>query len=178
MRKLRLLIGLMAGLAVAAVVLAHPGAAKAANYTEWVTTDGLCIGVTGGNMTPGTTVITWACDGTNNQYWAMDFNSGAPNTFLLRNLADPTQCLSVFNKALYLGAPLVIWPCKAFSDNQDQRWQRADAFSVPIYNFNSGLQILPSGPKARRSNSGTARFPTRGRPWASGTRKRSWLTAG
>ena len=144
MRKIRLLI---AGLAVTAVALAvaHPGTAKAANYTEWVTTDGLCMGVQGGNMAPGTTIITWACDGTNNQFWAMDFNSGAPNTFLLRNLANSSECLSVFNKALYLGAPLVIWPCKAFNDNQDQRWQRADAFSVPIYNFNSGLQILPSG---------------------------------
>lgn len=74
-----------------------------------------------------------------------NFKAGAPNAFLLKNLADPTECLSVSNKALYLGAPLVIWPCKAFNDNQDQRWQRADAFSAPIYNFYSGLQILPGG---------------------------------
>jgi hypothetical protein len=53
----------------------------------------------------------------------------------------------VFNKSLYPGAPLVIWPCKAFNDNQDQRWSRADAFSVPIYNFNSSLLILTSGPQ-------------------------------
>ena len=162
MRKLRLLIALMAGLAVTVLALASMGTAKAANYTELVTTDGLCIGVTGGNMTPGTTVITWACDGTNNQFWAQDFNSGAPNTFLLRNLADPTQCLSVFNKALYLGAPLVIWPCKAFSDNQDQRWSRADAFSVPIYNFNSGLQVLPSGSQGSAVEQWDGRVPY---PW-------------
>ena len=51
----------------------------------------------------------------------------------------------MFNKATYLGAPLVIWPCKAFSDNQDQRWSRAGLPSAPMYNFNSGLQILPQG---------------------------------
>jgi hypothetical protein len=159
MRKLRLLIALMAGLAVAALALANAGTAKASNYTEWVTPDGLCMGVTGGNMTPGTTIITWNCDGTNNQFWAMDFNSGSPNTFLLRNLADPTQCLSVFNKATYLGAPLVIWPCKAFSDNQDQRWSRATAFSAPIYNFNSGLQVLASGSQGSAIEQWDGRVP-------------------
>jgi hypothetical protein len=147
MRKLRLFIALIAGLGATAAALAHPGIAKATDYTEWTTPDGLCMGVTGGNMGPGTAVITWACDGTDNQFWAMDPNSGAPNTFLLKNLADPTECLSVFNKAQYLGAPLVIWPCKDVSDNEDQRWSRANLPKAPIYNFYSGLQILPSGPQ-------------------------------
>lgn len=145
MRKPRRLIALAAGLAAAAAVLAHPGIAKAANYNVWQGTDGLCMGVQGGNMTPGTPIISWRCDGTNNQFWGMDTNSGAPNTFLLRNLANPSECLSVFEEATYLDAPLVIWPCKAFSDNADQRWSRADTVSAPIYNFNSGLQILPGG---------------------------------
>lgn len=146
MRKLRRLI---AGLAVtaAALAVAHPGIARAAVYNEWQTEDGLCMGVMGGDMEPGTAIITWACDGTSNQFWEFDTDSGAPNTFLLRNSASPGECLSVFQKATYVGAPLVIWPCKGFNDNQDQRWSRSDFPHDPIYNFNSGLQIVPSGPQ-------------------------------
>lgn len=121
------------------------------------------MGVMGGNMTPGTAIITWACDGTSNQFWEFDTNSGAPDTFLLRNSANPSECLSVFQKATYVGAPLVIWPCKGFDDNQDQRWSRSDFPSAPIYNFNSGLQIRPSARKARRSSSGTSGLSTSGR---------------
>ena len=145
MRKSRRLIALAAGLAAAAAVLAHPGAAKAANYNAWQGPDGLCFGVQGGNMAAGTPIISWQCDGSNNQQWSEDTNSGAPNTFLLRNLANPSECLSVWGEATYLDAPLVIWPCKAFNDNADQRWSRANTTSAPIYNFNSGLQILPGG---------------------------------
>jgi hypothetical protein len=143
MRKLLVLI---TGLAVAAAVaLAVPGSASAAQYNVFQTEDGLCMGVQGGNMTPGTVIITWTCDESLNQFWSMDSNSGASGYWLLRNGANPNECLSVFQKATYVGAQLVIWPCKAFNDNQDQRWSIADAHSVPILNFNSGLEILPSG---------------------------------
>ncbi len=143
MRRLSVLI---AGLAVTAA-LAIPGSAKAANYNVWQTENGLCMGVMGGNMQPGTAIITWTCDGTNNQFWGLDPNSGAPNTFLLRNLANTGECLSVLGKGTGIGTPLVIWPCKVFSDNQDQRWSIADAPTTVIVNSNSGLQILPSGPQ-------------------------------
>ena len=42
------------------------------------------------------------------------------------------------------GWRLVIWPCKDVSINQDQRWSIAST-NAPIYNWASGLQILPSG---------------------------------
>jgi hypothetical protein len=54
-----------------ALAIAHPGIAKAATYNEWQTTGGLCMGVQGGNMAPGTPIIIWACDGSNNQFWGM-----------------------------------------------------------------------------------------------------------
>jgi galactose oxidase len=143
MRKLRVLI---AGVAVtAAAALVHPGIAHATTYNEWQTENGLCMGVQGGDMTPGTAIITWACDGTPNQHWTLDWFSGASNYFLLRNEANPNECLSVFEKAQYLGAPLVIWPCKDFSDNQDQRWSVSNAPSTFIINYNSGLMVIPNG---------------------------------
>jgi hypothetical protein len=144
MRKLRVLI---AGLTVttAALAVAVPGTAKAANYNNWITANGLCMGVMGGNMNPGTAIISWPCDNSLNQDWSMDTNSGAPNTYLLRNGRDHTECLSVLNKSINPNAPLVIWPCKSNNDNQDQRWYIADAPQTQIINFNSQLQIAPAG---------------------------------
>ena len=102
------------------------------------------MGVQGGNMTPGTAIIDWTCDGSLNQLWTADPFSGATGAYLLRNAANPTECLSVFQKETTMRAPLVIWPCKDVSDNQDQRWSIASTIA-PIYNWASGLQILPSG---------------------------------
>lgn|SRR5215472_13456316 len=144
MRRLRALI---AGLAVtsAALALAVPGTARAANYNNWVTANGLCMGVMGGNMNPGTFIISWPCDNSLNQDWSEDTNSGAPGTVLLRNGANHADCLSVLGKSINPNTPLVIWPCKIASDNQDQRWYIADAPQTQIVNFNSQLQIAPAG---------------------------------
>ena len=145
MRKLSVLI---AGLAVAAA-LAVPGTAYAANYNEWLTGNGFCMGVQGGdnqvvayNPAP---IITWACDGTSNQFWSEDFNSGAAGYVLLRNGANPNECLSVLQMSQNIGAQLVIWQCKDPSQNQDQRWSIADAPTTSIINYNSGLMAIPSG---------------------------------
>lgn len=143
MRKLLMLI---AGLAVTALALVVPGTAKATQFNTWMTPDGLCMGVQGGNMTPGTAVIDWTCDGSLNQLWALDGNSGAPGSWLFRNAANTTECLSVFQMETTMRAPLVIWPCKDQSNNQDQRWTIAPlATTLPIYNWASNLQIVPSG---------------------------------
>ena len=146
MRRLSVLI---AGLAVAAAALAVPGTARAANYNEWQTGNGLCMGVQGGdsqvvanNPAP---IITWACDGTSNQFWSEDLNSGAAGYVLLRNGANPSECLSVLQMAQNIGAQLVIWQCKVLSQNQDQRWSIADAPTSFIINYNSGLMAIPSG---------------------------------
>jgi hypothetical protein len=145
MRKLSVLT---AGLAVAAA-LAVPGTAHAANYNEWLTGNGFCMGVQGGdnqvvanNPAP---IITWACDGTSNQFWSEDFNSGAAGYVLLRNGANPNECLSVLQMSQNIGAQLVIWQCKGPSQNQDQRWSIADAPTTSIINYNSGLMAIPSG---------------------------------
>lgn len=147
MRRIRLLIAGFAVTAATAVAVTHPGTARADIYNEWHPSfaNGLCMGVAGGNMTPGTPIITWGCDGSFNQHWGLDPDSGSPNTFLLRNERNPSECLSVDQKSRSVGAHLVIWTCKSVSDNQDQRWSIADAPTAAIINFNSGLQILPGG---------------------------------
>ncbi len=143
MRKLSVLI---AGLAVAAA-LAFPGTAHAASYNEWLSGDGLCMGVQGGdnqvvanNPAP---IITWACDSSYNQLWSEDLNSGAAGYVLLRNGANPNECLSVLQMSPDIRAQLVIWQCKDPSQNQDQRWSIADAPTSSFINYNSGLMALP-----------------------------------
>lgn len=142
MRKLLIII---AGLAAPVLALVVPGTAQATQYNTWTNPQGLCMGVQGGNMTPGTAIIDWTCDGSLNQRWALDGNSGAPGTWLFRNAANTTECLSVFNMETTTRAPLVIWPCKDPSNNQDQRWSLAPlSASIPIINSASNLQIVPS----------------------------------
>jgi hypothetical protein len=146
MRKLSVIT---AGLAVAAAALAVPGTARAANYNEWQTGNGLCMGVQGGDSkvvaNNPAAIITWACDGTSNQFWSEDLNSGAAGYVLLRNGANPKECLSVLQMSQNLGAQLVIWQCKDPSQNQDQRWAIADAPTSLFINYNSNLIAVPLG---------------------------------
>jgi hypothetical protein len=148
MRKLPLLIAALA--VTVTTALAYPGTAKADIFNEWHPpfANGQCMGVAGGNMTPGTPIIDWQCDNSLNQLWGLDLNSGTQNAYLLRNERNHSECLSVDQKSTNVGAHLVIWPCKSVSDNQDQRWIIADAPTAAIINFNSGLQILPGGDRA------------------------------
>jgi hypothetical protein len=142
MRKLLILI---AGLAVTTLALVVPGTAKATQFNTWTNPDGLCMGVQGGNMTPGTAIIVWTCDGSLNQLWALDANSGANGAYLFRNAANTTECLSVFQMETTMRAPLVIWPCKDVSNNQDQRWDIPPlATTLPLRNWASNLVITPS----------------------------------
>ena len=144
MRKLLILI---TGLAATTLALVFPGTANATQFNTWSTfSSRLCMGVQGGNMTPGTAIIAWTCDGSLNQLWTADSNSGQTGYYLFRNAADTTECLSVFQMETTNGAPLVIWPCKDQSSNQDQRWQVPPFTNIfPLRNWASNLQIVPSG---------------------------------
>ena len=157
MRKLLIFI---AGLAATALALAVPGTAKATQFNTWQTPQGLCMGVQGGNMTPGTAIIDWTCDGSLNQLWTEDPNSGQPGYYLIENAANTTECLSVFQMETTNGAPLVIWPCKDQSSNQDQRWQ-APLFTniFPLRNSASNLQVVPSGGQGSQLGLWDSRIP-------------------
>jgi ricin-type beta-trefoil lectin protein len=159
MRRIFILI---TGLAVTALALVVPGTANATQFNTWSTfSSRLCMGVQGGDMTPGTAIIAWACDGSLNQLWTADSNSGQTGYFLFRNAADPTECLSVFQMETTNGAPLVIWPCKDQSSNQDQRWA-APLFSTIFPLSNSAapnLQVVPSGGQGSQLGLWDSRIP-------------------
>src|SRR5437764_395441 len=66
----RMAVALTTSLAavVAGLVAASP--AKADTWLRFVNErSGLCMGVSGGIMTPGRPIIQWSCNGNNDQYW-------------------------------------------------------------------------------------------------------------
>jgi hypothetical protein len=143
---------LAVGLSAIVASIAIPAAAHAApqpaqqfqNYNSK-----FCMGVSGGNVTDGTAIITWDCNGNTDQGWELDPGTGNQSGFLFRNATNPNQCLSVGAKSTSAGAHLVIWHCKAANDNQDQLWQvitipRAPLALREIFNSNSGLGIFAS----------------------------------
>jgi ricin-type beta-trefoil lectin protein len=109
-----------------------------------------CIGVAAGNVTNGTIISQWYCNGNTDQGWELDpVTVNGDTWYLFRNATNPNQCLSVANKSKSAGAGLVIWQCKNESDDQDQLWQLSYLPRTPvplakIFNFNSGMVIVPS----------------------------------
>jgi len=133
---------------VAIPAAAHAAPQAAQQFQNW--NSKFCLGVSAGNVTDGTAIITWDCNGNTDQGWELDpVTANNESGFLFRNATNPNQCLSVANKSTSAGAHLVIWHCKASNDNQDQVWQvitipRAPLPLREIFNANSGLDIFAS----------------------------------
>ena len=89
----------------------------------WVNNSaGKCLGVLAANMTNGTPVVQWGCDGTPNQDWIIATPNGFPGNDIqtqIRNAQNSTKCLGVFNSETGDGANLVIWDCNG---SADQEW--------------------------------------------------------
>lgn len=92
---------------------------------------GKCLGVQGGNMTNGTPVMQWTCNGHPDQQWLITTSSpfGVPDgqVTTLRNFENPFKCLGVTSSATNDGANLVIWDCNG---NSDQNWIFQNVFPV------------------------------------------------
>jgi hypothetical protein len=143
-RRLRILA---IGLTIVAASMTAPGAARASSWTDgptiWTNAlYGSCLGVGGGKNDNGTAILSWPCNGSDDQmWWAEPTEFG---DYLIRNGVYPYKCISVAAKSKNDQARLVIWDCKHPRDNQDQRWSVYGARlpGAKIFsNFNSGLAM-------------------------------------
>ncbi len=168
MRRLSRLLAI--GVAVVVTVAAVPGSAYAVgdqSRTLWKNySNNLCMGVAGGNskVQDGAAIITWTCDGTANQTWVLSAQSNG--TYLIENSVATSECLSVAAKSLSVGASVVLWHCKAASDNQDQEWYLPTDRSAPynyLWNFNSNLvataEFTVNGAAVIQAPQGNTWFP-------------------
>jgi hypothetical protein len=164
----RLLRGIAIGMAVIVAIVAIPSSAYAVgdgSSTRWQNySNNRCMGVAGGNsaVQDGAAIITWTCNGSADQTWVLSLvDPNQPNgPYFIKNSVATSECLSVAAKSPSAGARLVLWHCKAASDNQDQRWYLfGDRQSPYLYlsNYNSGLvaTALNTG-KRCAGGSGTA----------------------
>jgi hypothetical protein len=80
---------------------------------------GECLGVLGGNMTNGTHVVTWTCNGHADQTWEIINGFPGSGFIQLRNSVNTNKCLGVLGAATSDGSNLVIWDCNG---SWDQEW--------------------------------------------------------
>jgi len=110
---------------------------------------GECLGVLGGNMTNGTAVVVWTCNGHPDQTWEIINGFPGSGGFMqIHNSQDPSKCLGVLGSATSDGSNLVIWDC---NNHSDQLWQfvpwNGDPISGPfgcynIVNLNADPKVL------------------------------------
>jgi len=140
-----------ASLAVLVLTALNPLPAKAADGTPlWNWNARKCLGVLGGNMTNGTPVVQWTCNGNPDQQWQVTVGGAWAQ---IRNIQNPGKCLGVINSTTYNGSNLVIWDCNG---NLDQSWAlQFHTVASPIECFNiynenawlAALFVLGASPK-------------------------------
>jgi hypothetical protein len=125
---------------VLAAPTAQAGPASAQeNYWPWMNIKAelrSCLGVLRGNMTNGTPVVLWECNGHVDQQWSVVPREGSLY-YEFRNKRNPNKCLGVSGRSLERGTRLVIWDCHG---TNDQRWRVEpvpDANGYRIRNLNS-----------------------------------------
>lgn len=97
---------------------------------------GHCMGVAGGDVTPGRAIISWPCNGNSDQTWIAD-QVGGPYAdgsadFVLRDGTNHNKCLSIGGMVLKERQPLVIWDCKPLSAYSDQVWRLSHSSEAGI----------------------------------------------
>lgn len=111
-----------------------------------------CLGVLGGDMTNGTPVVQWPCNGHPDQTWQIHTANGSPGGPLwteIQSAHDPGKCLGVLGSATSDGSSLVIWDCNG---STDQLWQfqfsNSPIRGIPtsgcfnIVNFNAAPKVM------------------------------------
>jgi hypothetical protein len=136
-RLIRATLGV--SIAVGCLAMATPASATVfKNFKN----EAKCLGVTASNITPGTGLIIWDCDGTPNQNWnAQGFSGSYDQLWDSAAPAPPNsnaQCMALGNNGnTNDGQQLVIWNCNA--GTHDQGWQLVftgtDASGHSCYNL-------------------------------------------
>jgi hypothetical protein len=103
---------------------------------------GLCMDITGQNMTNGTNVGLWNCNGGSWQKWYLEGSTG-----MIHSLKDPRFCLDN-NSAYENGANIMIWTCwggdpQRFINNGDGTFSVAAApvQVIDAYGTNAGDNV-------------------------------------
>jgi Ricin-type beta-trefoil lectin domain len=79
---------------------------------------GKCMGVSGGSLSAGATIVQWTCDGSLNQYWRLGGPDGAYAYDTLIN-DNSGMCVGISGNSTSEGAKLVQWACDG---NYDKQW--------------------------------------------------------
>jgi len=152
--RYKLALACAAGLSTLALTGLTPLPAKAdSTFTStWFTEgSGDCLGVLGGNMTNGTPIVQWPCNGNPDQTWETQTINGGPGDPIWTQIVDSqdtSKCLGVAGEGTADGSNLVIWDCNG---NPDQLWffQQAVPRSrgIPfgcynIVNFNAAPKVI------------------------------------
>jgi hypothetical protein len=122
-------------------------------YWAWINwKSGMCLSISGGNMTNGTKAIQWPCSSTDlslDQQWeAVVIDDGQYHLF--RSRANANKCLAVPGSSIVRGTQLIIWDCDVLQ--ADQYW-KVDSLGVypptnepfRITNLRSGLVMAVTG---------------------------------
>jgi hypothetical protein len=89
---------------------------------------GFCLGVRAGDVTNGTHIIVWRCNGNSDQTWTVEPLGPGTNGpfFTLRNGTNRNKCLSVAGFSIENNARLVIRDCTP-NQTVDQWWTPIDS---------------------------------------------------
>ncbi|CAB3808877.1 hypothetical protein LMG28614_06900 [Paraburkholderia ultramafica] len=94
--------------------------------TLTVTGTTLCADVNAESKTPGASVITWACNGGNNQHWTLTQANGL---YQFVNV-NSQLCLDISGQSTDPGAPAIQWNCNGQTNQSYSLIQQGNGFAI------------------------------------------------
>jgi galactose oxidase len=143
-RSLARCVNALIVIAFASSFAAHSGLAQA-QTTGTIVLSGttICADDYNDEVTPGTAVITWACNGGNNQNWKAT-PSGAGYVFVNQNTG---LCMDVSGASIAAGAPIIQWTCNGEANQTFRLTQQGAGYAiVPTH---SGLCLAAASTTAQ-----------------------------
>jgi ricin-type beta-trefoil lectin protein len=114
---------------------------------------GYCLGVSRGDVTNGTPIIVWRCNGNSDQTWTVSqIVTNANIAFTLRNGTNRNKCLTATGQGN--GAAFVISDCKPLGQNMDQQFTYEDGQLAPCTIFWSSYSGKVVGVTGQSVNEG------------------------